>query len=111
MKESRNKSHGEGMKLLGVYMPEELKDRIKQAAKIKRRITSDWVRLVLEDASNEVLAKHAARTTALPTPAETHPEAPNHLSMVADAKTSSPSTPAHGVRPLKYPAGRTRKKA
>lgn len=91
-------------------MPQELKDRIQRAAKIERRVTSDWVRLVLEDAAEEVLAKQAERNAALPE-AETQPLAPQILPMVADAKTSSLSTPAHGARPVKYPAGRTRKKA
>jgi len=110
MKTPRNKSHGAGMKLLGVYMPQELKDRIQQAAKIKRRVTSDFVRIVLEDAANKVLAQHLERTTALPK-AETQPEAPHILPMVAEVKTLSHSTHAATARPVKYPAGRTRKKA
>ena len=103
MKAPRNKSHKEGTKMLGVYMPQELKDRVQTAAKLERRITSDWVRIVLEDTADAVIAKHAA---------ELEKPAPAPLMMVADepGETSCPSTPATGAPPVKYQGGRRSRK-
>lgn len=82
------------MELLGVYMPHDLKQRIKSAAKLERRVMSDWVRITLEDAAREVIARHNRA----------------ELKVAEDSvgNESSHSIPAAGAA-VKYPQGRTRK--
>lgn len=49
------------MTVLGVPMPQDLKDRIKQAADIERRTMADWARLELELAAQDVISMHAEK--------------------------------------------------
>ena len=54
--ETRNKGRAPGVTVLGVPMPQLLKDRIKQAADLDRRTMADWSRLELEKAANAVIS-------------------------------------------------------
>lgn len=91
-------------------LPKALLEKIDTAASANFQNRSQFLVMHMTriTARIEAQAKESERTTALLKP-ETHPEAPAHLSMVADAKTSSLSTPAPTV-PTKYPVRKSRKK-
>ena len=86
----------ENSAILGVSMPLALKLRIKRLAEADKRTMASWAAIHLEKVVDEIEGQATAP-----------------LSMVAEAagNASSHSTPAHGVRQVKYPSARTRKKA
>jgi metal-responsive CopG/Arc/MetJ family transcriptional regulator len=93
-------------------LPKALLEKIDAAAAANFQNRSQFLVMHMTriTARIEAQAKESERTTALPK-AETQPEAPHILPMVAEVKTLSHSTHAATARPVKYPAGRTRKKA
>ena len=58
-------THGDQpLVLFGIKMPQQLKDKIAQAAAADERTMSDWARLKLRDAANEVIQRHELRSVA-----------------------------------------------
>jgi len=45
-------------KMIGARIDDGLEERIRAAAKLERRGQSDWIRIKLDDAATETLARH-----------------------------------------------------
>ena len=54
----RNKGRAPGTSVLGIPMPNELKEKIAQAAALEHRKMADWARLELEEIADAIIAAY-----------------------------------------------------